>query len=122
VTENHFGGVAVKNRSRNIKIFGIKGKVSRSGLGIEHAFIQADSGCTLPELSEFSQKQGLTGFEILSSVGSIGGSLLSDNVIREKTDKVEIVTGDNQTEMIDLEKLKSKNIVISVVFKLKAKV
>src|SRR3990167_6899592 len=75
--QNRLGGVALFsyiattekelikaiNLCRNLKIFGIKGKVSKSGLGVEEALIEAGSGVSLKRLNDYVKSQGLGGLE-----------------------------------------------------------
>ena len=46
-------GLVIKNRTTQIKIGAIKGKVSTSGLGIEEAQIEVDSGVSINKLNDF---------------------------------------------------------------------
>ncbi len=117
-----FQGLVIKNRSHHLKIFGVKGKVSRLGIGVKEAFIEAGSGVTLSDLAEFSLKQGLGGFEDLSEqVGTVGGSILNNILLRDKTVHVDILDnfGDNTTK--DLKELHGNDVVLKVIFHLKAK-
>ena len=63
ISKDGFLGLVIKNRADNLKISAIKGKVGRGGIGIEEAFVEADSGVSLDGLSEYASKQNLTGFE-----------------------------------------------------------
>jgi UDP-N-acetylmuramate dehydrogenase len=121
VPESGFYGLAIKNRSDNLKIFGVKGKASRAGIGIEEAFLEVESGASLSRLSEYADQQGLTGLESLKGIsGTIGGSILVDPILREKIYQVKVLTsGDIIAE--PLIKIDKNDIIISVVFKLKAK-
>ncbi|MCL5410101.1 MAG: FAD-binding protein [Patescibacteria group bacterium] len=115
-------GLVIKNRADNLKIYGIKGKVSRSGLGIEEALIEADAGASLDRLAQYSMKQGLGGLEsLLGSRYTVGGSLLTQIVVRDNTHQVKILNNLSQVETVDMLEINPQNIILSVIFKLKAK-
>lgn len=111
----------IKNRSDNLKIFGIKGKVSREGLGIEEAFIEAQSGISLAGLAEYAKKQKLTGLEDLqTAVGTIGGSFNINKTLREQAHQVNVLTASGNIESKVTNEVLREDIVLSVVFKLKS--
>ncbi|MBI4036985.1 FAD-binding protein [Candidatus Daviesbacteria bacterium] len=115
-------GLVIRNRSDNLKIFGVKGKVSRLGLGIEEAFLEADSGVSLIKLAEFASDQGLGGLEGLRSTpGTVGGSLYINPLLKEKVNQVKILAPSNTIKQKSYFDLKREDIILSVVFKLKAK-
>lgn len=121
ISENGFDGLAIKNRSDSLKIFGIKGKVSKDGLGIEEALIEADSGTSLNKLSEFASIQKLGGFEVLkSTLGTVGGSFLTNAVLLDKAQQVKIITEDGDLVEKLPKAVNKEDIIISVIFKLKA--
>ncbi|MCL5783798.1 MAG: FAD-binding protein [Patescibacteria group bacterium] len=114
--------IAIKNRSDSIRIFGIKGKVSRDGLGIEEAFLEVDSGVTLDRLAENSFKQGLGGFEILrSTLGTVGGSFYVLPILREKAHQVKVLTPECEILVKESIRVAKEDIILSVVFKLKSR-
>lgn len=122
ISGNSFKGLVIKNRSHNLKIFGVKGKVSRAGIGIKEAFIEADSGVTLSDLSAFSTKQGLGGFENLSTMrGTIGGSVLSNFLFRENTTNVKVLDRLGFEIVKGLNEITGKDIILKIIFHLKAK-
>lgn len=122
ISNNYFKGLVIKNRSHNLKIFGVKGKVSRAGIGIREAFIEADSGVILSELSIFSIKQGLGGFENLSTMkGTVGGSILSNFLLRENTTSIKILDKLGLETVKNLNKITAKDVILKVIFHLKAK-
>lgn len=122
VSGNGFAGLAIKNRSDNLRIFGIKGKVSRSGLGIEEAFLEVDSGVSLARLSEYGALQKLGGFEVLKSdFGTVGGSIFISQILREKTHMVKVLSLGGEIDEKKLSEVVKSDVVLSVIFKLKAK-
>lgn len=117
-----FQGLVIKNRSHNLKIFGVKGKVSRLGIGIKEAFIESDSGVTFSDLAAFSLKQGLGGFEDLSKqTGIVGGSILTNTLLRDKTVQVGVLDNSGNRVVKDLEKLQGNDVILKVIFHLSAK-
>lgn len=115
--------LVIKNRSDNLKIFGIKGKVSREGLGIEEAFIEAESGASLQNLADYTLRQKLTGLEDLkSSPGTVGGSFFINPTIRGKATSIKILDprGDIK-EIKEVRDVDKDDIILSVVFKLRAR-
>ncbi|KKS64698.1 hypothetical protein A3A14_04445 [Candidatus Daviesbacteria bacterium RIFCSPLOWO2_01_FULL_43_38] len=120
LSEQGFEGLVIKNRSDSVKIFGIKGKVSRAGIGIEEAFLEADSGTSIVRLCEYAQSQGL-GLGGLEGLGTIGGSIHVLPVLREKIHQVKVITKSGTIKEKNLREITREDIVLSVVFLLKAK-
>lgn len=115
-------GLVIKNRSDNLKVFGIKGKVSRLGIGIEEVFIEADSGATLSKLVEFASAQGLGGLDVLrSSPGTVGGAFFLSPILQEKSHQVKVLTQAGSQKIKQAPKVLRDDIILSAVFKLKAK-
>lgn len=122
ISDKGFEGLVIKNRSDNIKIFGIKGKVSRAGIGIEEAFLEADSGTSIARLSGYSAQQGLGGFETIKSVlGTIGGSINILPILRDKTHQVKILNKSGLVKVKQPSGVTREDIILSVVFLLKAR-
>ena len=117
-----FQGLVIKNRCHNLKIFGVKGKVTRSGIGVKEAFIEADSGTTLSDLAAFSLKQDLSGFEdLFKQIGTVGGSILNNILLRDRTVHINILDNSGDNKMRDLDKLHGNDVVLKAIFHLKAK-
>lgn len=122
LSEKGIKGLVIKNRCDNLNIFGIKGKVSRTGIGIEEAFLEAESGVSLTKLADFAKSQGLGGMEGLeNSLGTLGGSLRVLHAARENIHQVKVLSkaGSEKTKVIS--EIGRDDIILSVVFKLKAK-
>lgn len=112
--------LVIRNRSSQIKIIGIKGKVGKGSIGVEEAKIEIDSGVTIADLDNFLARQVLTQTAFNSpKVATIGGSLLIDNLIKEKCEKIKIW---NQGEILEIstKELGHKDIIISAVMIFKA--
>lgn len=115
-------GLVIKNRSDNVRIFGVKGKVSRNGIGVEEAMVEVDSGMSLEGLAKFVDKHGLGGLDGLEkTVGTVGGSLVVNPILREKAVQVKVlVSGDHELTK-EPSAVRREDIILSVVLKLKAK-
>ncbi len=116
-----YEGLVIKNRSSHIRIFGIKGKVSKDGLKLSSAYIEADSGVSLGKLIEFADKQWLSGLDSLKNIpGTIGGNLSINRDIQEKADHIKVMEKDGTiTDKLPLE-VKRDDTIISVTFSLKS--
>lgn len=122
ISENGFLGMAIKNRNDFLRIFGIKGKVSRSGLGIEEALIEAGGGVSLKRLNEYVHTQGLGGLEgFETSVNTLGGLFYITPELREKSQQIKILDLHGEVLVKQENELSRKDIILSVVFKLKAR-
>jgi UDP-N-acetylenolpyruvoylglucosamine reductase len=122
ISNSEFLGLVIKNRSQNLKIFGIKGKVSRSGIGIEEAFIEADSGVNLDDLASFSEKQGLEGFDGLKLVkGTVGGSISSDQILQGKVTQIIVLDNLDSEKTKESQELSDKDVILRAIFHLKAR-
>lgn len=121
VSEKGFSGLVIKNRTGAVKISGIKGKVGASGIGIEEALVEADSGVSLGKLNEFLAEQKLqeiSGFSSLKS--TIGGAIFLDQELRMKTQQLKVWDRGDILN-IPLEELNRKiHVVLSVVVKVKS--
>ncbi len=122
ISKNGFLGMVIKNRNDNLRIFGIKGKVSRIGLGVEEALIEAGSGVSLKGLNEYIHAQGLGGFiGFEASLNTIGGSFYLTPELREKTQQIKILNSHGLIQIKQENELSREDIILSVVFKLKSR-
>ncbi len=120
--QDYFNGIVIKNRSDNLKIFGIKGRISKQGLGISEAFIEADSGASLQAVAEYAKKQTLVGLEdIAKTPGTIGGSIHTNSNLRTQVYQVDILNSKAQIKSALLNEIQRDDIILSVSFKLKSK-
>ncbi len=116
-----FKGIIINNKTQNLKIFGVKGKVSVSGIGVEEAMVEADSGVLLSKLAMYANNQNLTGLEILETKnGTIGGSIMNDWGI-ESLEQVKILDKYNDIINKKINQVETEDIILSAIFKLKAK-
>lgn len=116
-----FSGLVIKNRSSQLKIFGIKGKVSTAGIGVQEALIEADAGVSIHRLAEFIQEQGLTGLDGVEQLpGTIGGNLLVNPQLQALSTQITVLMGLSSQRKAVAE-LKRDDIILTVVFKFKAR-
>lgn len=115
-------GLIIKNRTEHIRLFGIKGKVSKFGLGIEEALVEADSGISLTKLAEYTKTQGLTGLESLQNLkGTIGGSFQMNPTLNTFASQLKILTPKGQITDVKPQERDKNDIILSIIFKLYAK-
>jgi UDP-N-acetylmuramate dehydrogenase len=121
ISDQGINGLVIKNRTGNIKIGGIKGKVGRAGIGIEEALIEVDSGVSINKMNEFLKQQNLKPFEGMSSTSAtVGGAILLDELLQAMATNVKVWENGGVFD-IDLSELKrNAHIILSVVFKVKA--
>lgn len=116
-----FDGLVIKNRTQNIAVVGVKGKVSRTGIGVAEALIEVEGGVSIKKLVEFLDKQGLESSEISSLPGTIGGNLFLNAALQRRVSGVKVLE-DGEIEEIKVSELSlQKHIVLSAVFKFKSK-
>ncbi|MDO8619095.1 MAG: FAD-binding protein [Candidatus Daviesbacteria bacterium] len=121
LSESGFDGVVIKNRTQNIKITSIKGKVSKIGVGVESVLLETEGGVIIVKFVEFLKKQGLIYAEFVGLSGSIGGNIFINRTLQEKTESIKVLNLDGEVEIIPVTELNlRKHIVISVILKIKA--
>src|SRR3989344_6521577 len=59
ISDSGFDGVVIKNRTSGVIIKGIKGKVSKTGLGVDEVLIEVESGTSVNKLVESLKNQNL---------------------------------------------------------------
>lgn len=122
IIDSGFSGLVIKNRSQNLKIFGVKGHVSRSGIGIKEAFIEADSGTILSDIAEYASKQGLAGLDGLKfAKGTIGGSTLNNPTLLECVTQIKVLNNLDAEVTKEKNEVSTKDIILKAIFHLKAK-
>lgn len=117
----NFNNLVIKNRSSSIRVSALKGAISKAGIGVKEALVEVDSGVSIGKLNEFLT---LNDLEVVKEYGfrqsTIGGSIFTDSQLQIKTLKIK-VWYDGETFETDISGLKRDHIVLSVVFKFKAK-
>lgn len=123
ISKSGFPGLVIKNRTADIKTKSIKGKVTKFGLGVEEALIEVDSGMSVNKFCQFLDSQSLSSDEFASIPGSIGGNLFLSKFLQSKVKSIRILDWASEIEEIYAQELSpKKHIILSAVFKIKAKV
>ncbi len=116
-----YDGLIIKNRSDSIRLFGIKGKVSREGLGVEEASLEVDSGVSIQKLLDYIKSQKLVGLEFLGEVqGTIGGNYYLYPLFKETVYQVKVLNEDNEVMLKDPDKVLKEDIIVTIALKLKS--
>lgn len=122
ISDEGFNGLVIKNRTKNIQTVSVKGKVTKSGIGVEEALIEADSGVSLKKWVEYLDSQNLNTFEFEGLSGSIGGNLFTSKSLQNHAKSIKVLDSDSEIKQIDVEILRLRShIIISAVFKIKVK-
>lgn len=117
-----FDGLVIKNRTKNIQTVSVKGKVTKFGIGVEEALVEVESGVSIGKWVEYLNSQGLEtlGFDNIS--GSIGGNLFLLRFLQNQAKSIKVVNLKSEMKHINVNSLSLKeHIIISAVFKIKAK-
>lgn len=121
ISDRGFAGVVIKNRTSLIAIKGIKGKVSKTGLGVDEALVEVDSGTSMLKLVEFLKEQNLIWQDIDGLSGSIGGNLFLNKELRSRVKSMKILDEYSDIEDVELAKLNlRKQIILSVILRCKS--
>lgn len=122
ISDQGFLGLVIKNRTKNIQTISVKGKVSRFGVGVEEALIEVDSGVSMGKFAEELAGQNLSVEGFKDIPGSIGGNLLVSTFLQKLVKSIKVLGQGSQVEEIDSGSLSlKKHIILSAVFKIKAK-
>lgn len=122
ISDSGFDGVVIKNRTKNIQTISVKGKVTKFGIGVEEALIEAEGGVSLSKWIEYLNSQGLESIEFENITGSIGGNLFFSRFLQNRTKSIKVLDWESETEKIAASSLRPKNhIILSAVFRIKAK-
>lgn len=122
MSDKGFDGVMIKNRTKNVAVIGIKGKVSKLGIGVDEALIEVDAGVSITKLIEFSDHQGLQTSELQNIPGTVGGNLFLNRFLQDRAQSIRIINKHTDIEEISVAELKLReHIILSAVFKFKSK-
>ena len=122
ISDLGFDGLVIKNRTKNINIVSVKGKVSKLGIGIEEALVEVESGVSMKKFSEFLDAQGLQSYDFSNLPGSIGGNLLVNSFLQMKAKSIKVLDQKSGTWDIEPKELSlKKHIILSSIFRIKAK-
>lgn len=122
ISDAGFPGLVIKNRTKNIKTLSVKGKVSKFGIGVEEALIEADSGVSISKFCEYLDSQNLSNKEFLGIKGSIGGNLFVSYFLQILVKSIKVLDSSCEILEISAETLSFKeHIILSAVFRIEAK-
>ena len=122
IAPSGFEGLVIKNRNDSIRIFGIKGKVSKFGLGIDEASLEVGSGRSIQSLMKYADDQGLKGLDKLSSLqGTLGGNFYFNSNIQSLVQQVSIYTKNGVIKTRMGTEVDKSDIILSVILRLQAK-
>lgn len=122
ISDAGFNGLVIKNRTKNIQTVSVKGKVTKFGIGVEEALIEAESGVSMKRFVEYLDSQGLLTLEFINIPGSIGGNLFLNRFLQSKLKSITVLDSKSRLLQINIGNLSLKeHIIISAIFKIKAK-
>lgn len=122
MSDNGFDGLVIKNRTKNIQTVSVKGKVTKFGIGVEEALIEAESGVSMSRFAKYLDSQGLESLEFANIPGTIGGNLFINRFLQNRTKSIKVLDLESKLMQINIETLRPKeHIIISTVFRIKAK-
>lgn len=120
ISDAGFDGLVIKNRTKNIQTVSVKGKVTKSGIGVEEALIEADSGVSMKKWVEYLDSQNLDSAEFKGLPGSIGGNLFISKSLQNHAKSIKVLDSDSEIKRIDVDILSPRShIIISAVFRIK---
>lgn len=122
ISDAGFDGLVIKNRTKEVEIVSIKGKASRVGIGIDEALVEVDSGVSVARFIEFLDAKGLTSSEFKNIPGTVGGNLFLSKILQNRIKSIKVLSLRYKIEEIQASELSlKKHIVLSVIFRIKAK-
>jgi UDP-N-acetylmuramate dehydrogenase len=122
ITNQVLNCLVIKNRTKKIEVKSVKGKVSKSGIGVEEALIEVESGVSIGKFTEFIANQGLRSIDSLNIPGSIGGNLLINSTLQNMVKSIKILDQNSRILEIATKDLNlKKHIILSAIFQVKAK-
>lgn len=120
ISESGFNGIIIKNRTNGMVVVGVKGKVSKKGIGVNEVLVEVDSGVTIVKLLEFVENQKLNADSLNGVLGTVGGNLFLSQQILDLTQKVKIIDTVGDIEEIEKQALRLReHIILSAVLKFK---
>lgn len=122
ISDLGFNGLVIKNRTKSILTVSVKGKVTKIGIGVDEAIIEVESGVSIKRWVEYLDSQGLESLGFENIPGSIGGNLFLNRFLQNHTKSIKVLDLQSEVRRINIENLSLKrHIIISAVFKIKAK-
>lgn len=122
ISDTGFNGLVIKNRTKGVQTVSVKGKVTKFGIGVEEALIEAESGVSMKRFVEYLDSQGLQTLEFINIPGSIGGNLFLNRFLQSKLKSITVLDSKSRLLQINIGNLSLKeHIIVSAVFKIKAR-
>lgn len=122
ISDKGFNGLVIKNRTKEIQTISVKGKVTKFGIGVEEALIEVESGVSMKRFIEYLDSQNLQSLEFKNIPGSIGGNLFLSRFLQNRVKSITVLDSDSEIIQINVGALSQKeHIILSVVFRIKAK-
>lgn len=122
ISDQGFEGLVIKNRTKNIQTVSVKGKVSRLGIGVKEALVEVESGVSMNKFAESLEMQNLLSEGFKGVSGSVGGNLFVSVFLQLQASSIKVLGQDSTVVEIDPGSLSlKKHIILSAVFKVKAK-
>ncbi len=122
VSDAGFEGLVIKNRTKNIQTISVKGKVTKIGIGVEEALVEVESGVSINKFVEYLNAQNLASEQFKGIPGSVGGSLFLSKFLQLGAKSIKVLDLDLKEDEISAFELNAKkHIILSVVFKVRAK-
>lgn len=115
-------GLLVADKTRLLKIVGIKGKVGGAGIGVDEASVEVASGENLLRLNEFLRQHGLAEVDVVDDPNiTIGERLEWDDSLRSLVEKIKIWDQGQVYRCNIFELNKARHVILGVIIKTKAK-
>lgn len=115
--------LVIKNRTKNIQTVSVKGKVTKFGIGIEEVLVEVDSGLSINKFCEYLDTQGLISSQFARIPGSIGGNLFLSRFLQSSVKSIKVLDYASEIDEISSGSLSpKKHIILSAIFRIKAKV
>ena len=122
ISDLGFNGLVIKNRTKDIQTVSVKGKVTKYGIGVEEALVEVEAGVSINKFCEYLDSQGLDNQGFLNLPGSIGGNIFLSRFLQDSVKSIKILDSESEILEISTQELSAKkHIVISAVFRIKAK-
>lgn len=122
ISDQGLDSLVIKNRTRRIEVTSVKGKVSKSGIGVEEALVEVESGVSINKFMEFLDLQNLRSEEFVRISGSIGGNLFISKILQNMVKSIKVLDSNSRILEIEPKDLSLKrHIILSAVFQLRAK-
>lgn len=119
---NDIKGILVADKTKGMKIVGIKGKVGGKGIGVDEASVEIASGESSSRVNQFLKEHGLEQLVVEENEAmTIGERLEWDTNLRSAIEKIKIWDQGQVYRCNLFEFNKSRHVIIGVIIKMKAK-